>query len=178
MHTRIVIIIKKRVFLPLFKICSNVFSLILFFMNLYLILHVSCQINFLDFLIIIFISSLKFYRNSVFGSHRRAQIPIIKKIWSASRGAPPPTPRRGLRPLRPSTRCLPHTSSLSPYIPSHLRLAGVVSHLRAYTRYIKLYTENKITYATRAYFFTHSGNRRGLVAGLVGDSCAALAARA
>ena len=71
-YTRIFIIIKKfkrsfsailfqRIFLILFKNFSNVFSLILFFMNLYLILHVFFfQMNFLAFLIVIFIISPKF----------------------------------------------------------------------------------------------------------------------
>ena len=76
--------------------------------------------------------------------------PNNKKVLFIQRGAPPPAPRRGLRPRSPTRGCAlgpasyPHTSSLSPYIPSHLGLAGVVSHLRAYTRYVELYTQNCI----------------------------------
>ena len=52
--------------------------------------------------------------------------------------------------LRPNAPCAPgpapylDTSSLFPYIPGYRGLAGVVSRLRAYTRYVELYIQNCI----------------------------------
>ena len=76
-----------------------------------------------------------------------------------------PTPRRGLSPLRPWTRSLP------PYIlsfPLHTRPSriggGGFSSPCVYSLCRTLHTElHKKTYATRAYFFTHSGDRCALV---------------
>ena len=58
-------------------------------------------------------------------------------------GLLPPPPGGGFAPCAPGPAPSPHTSSLSHYIPDHLGLAGVVSHLRAYTR-IELSTQNCI----------------------------------
>ena len=71
----------------------------------------------------------------------------MKKFYSASgegEGLRPQPPGEGFAPCAPGLARYPRTSSLSPYIPGHLGLAGVVSHLRAYTRYIELYTQNCI----------------------------------
>ena len=86
------------------------------------------RMNFLDVLISIFVSS-----------------PKQKKYCSACGGLRPPQPLGGsFAPCAPGPAPYPHTSSLSSYIPGYLGLAGVVSHLRAYTRYVELYTQNCI----------------------------------
>ena len=80
-------------------------------------------------------------------------------------GAPPPTLWRGLHPLRPWTRSFPpyvHSFSLYTW-PSRIGGGGFSSPC-VHSLYRTFHTElHKITYETRAYFFTHSGDRRALV---------------
>ena len=90
---------------------------------------------------------------------------VLFSQWGGG-GAPPPTSWRGLRPLRPWTRSLP------PYIlsfpiytrPSRIGGGGFSSPC-LHSLYWTLHAElHKMTYATRAYFFIHSGDRRVLAA--------------
>ena len=157
----------------LFKNFSNVFSLILFFMNLYLILHV-------------FFSNESFgfsYRHFHFFSKILEEFRVWiaekgtnsnnKKVLFSQWGVSAPNPPAGASPP-----CSPHqgmrlwTRSLPPYIlsfPLHTQPSrigeGGFSSLCVRSLCRTLHTKlHKITYATRAYFFTHSDDRRALVA--------------
>ena len=100
---------------------ANLF--ILFFMNLYLILHAFFQIIFLDILVSIFILSLKVKGNSVFGWQRRAQIPIIKMFCSVSGGEGMPSQPSG-EGCAPGPAPFPHTPPFSPLYTRPSRICG------------------------------------------------------
>ena len=79
----------------------------------------------------------------MFGWHRTAQNPTIKKFWSVSGGgyAPPPNPPAG---ASQGASLDPLLTPIDPYIAGPPGLAAVDSHLRAYTRYVELYAQNCI----------------------------------
>ena len=140
---------------------SNVFSLILFFMNLYLILHVFFQMNFLEFSSHYFHFFSKILEEFRVWIAEKGTIPNNKKVLFSQWGG-------GVRPLLPHAGLRPWTRSLPPYIlsfPLYTRPSpiggGSFSSPRVHSLCRTLHTElYKITYATRAYFFTHSGDRR------------------
>ena len=123
-------------------------------MNLYLILHAFFQMIFLS-VFSFHLQNLEEFR--VWMAEKGTNF-YKKKFWSFGAGVQPPTPRRGLGPLRPRTCSLPpyvYTSSFLLYTrPSQIG-GGGFSSLCVHSLCRTLRTEShKITYATWAYFST------------------------